>query len=140
MLKRFNLSEWALAHQALVLYFMIVLAAVGVGSYLRLGQAEDPDFTFKLMIVRTMWPGASALEVEHQLTGDGYSYAQLKENADRIRNQLLRVKDVAKVDLVGEQDEKIYVELANAKLATFGVAPSVVFAALQQQNAVTATG
>src|SRR6185503_19524713 len=222
MLRRFNLSEWALAHQTLVLYFMLVLAAVGVGSYLRLGQAEDPDFTFKLMVVRTLWPGASADEVERQLTdkiekklqetprldflrsyskpgesvvfvfvkdssrpdeirdtwyqvrkkvgdiratlpqgvvgpffndefgdtfgniyaltGDGYTYAQLKEAADRIRNQLLRVKDVAKVDLVGEQDEKIYVELANAKLATLGVEPAVVFAALQQQNAVSATG
>ena len=68
MLRRFNLSEWALAHQTLVLYFMVVLALVGVGSYLRLGQAEDPDFTFKLMLVRTTWPGASAEEVERQLT------------------------------------------------------------------------
>src|SRR6185369_8235384 len=66
--------------------------------------------------------------------------AQLKETADRIRNQLLRVKDVAKVDLVGEQDEKIFVELANAKLATFGIEPAVVFAALAQQNAVSASG
>lgn len=222
MARRFNLSEWALAHQTLVLYFMVVLALVGVGSYLRLGQAEDPDFSFKLMIVRTMWPGASADEVERQLTdriekklqetprldflrsyskpgesvvfvfvkdssrpdeiretwyqvrkkvgdirstlpqgiagpffndefgdtfgniyaltGDGYSYAQLKEAADRIRNQLLRVKDVAKVELVGEQDEKIHVELANAKLATLGVEAAVVFAALQQQNAVAASG
>ena len=68
MLRRFNLSEWALAHQTLVLYFMVVLAVVGVGSYLRLGQAEDPDFTFKLMVVRALWPGASAEEVERQLT------------------------------------------------------------------------
>ncbi|MEO7743239.1 MAG: efflux RND transporter permease subunit [Usitatibacter sp.] len=222
MLRRFNLSEWALAHQALVLYFMVVLAVVGVGSYIRLGQAEDPDFSFKLMVVRTLWPGASAEEVERQLTdkierklqetprldflrsyskpgesvvfvfvkdssrpdeirdtwyqvrkkvgdirailpqgvvgpffndefgdtfgniyaltGDGFTYAQLKETADRIRNQLLRVKDVAKVELVGEQDEKIYVELSNAKLGTFGVEPAVVFAALQQQNAVAASG
>src|SRR3984893_5599063 len=175
MLKRVNLSERALAHQTLVLYLMIVLAAIGVASYLKLGQAEDPDFSFKLMVVRTMWPGASAEEVERQLTdkiekklqetprldflrsyskpgesvvfvfvkdssrpdeikgtwyqvrkkvgdtrptlpqavvgplfndefgdtfgniyaitGDGYTYAQLKETADRIRNQLLRVKD-----------------------------------------------
>src|SRR5436190_2591805 len=222
MNRRFNISEWALEHQALVLFFMLVLAFTGIGSYLRLGQAEDPDFTFKLMVVRTLWPGASAAEVERQLTdkvekklqetprldflrsyskpgesvvfvfvkdssrpdeikdtwyqvrkkvgdirgtlpqgvigpffndefgdtfgniyaltGDGYTYAQLKETADRIRNQLLRVKDVAKVELVGEQDEKIYIELANAKLATFGVEPAVVFAALQQQNAVAATG
>src|SRR4029079_3673736 len=68
MLRRFNLSEWALAHQTLVLYFMLVLALVGVGSSLRLGEAEDPDFTFKLMVVRTAWPGASAEEVERQLT------------------------------------------------------------------------
>ena len=222
MVHRFNLSEWALAHRTLVLYFMIVLAVIGVGSYLRLGQAEDPDFTFKVMVVRTLWPGASADEVERQLTdriekklqetprldhlrsyskpgesvlfvfvrdsssadeikdtwyqvrkkvgdirtqlpagvqgpffndefgetfgniyaltGDGFAYAQLKEHADRIRAQLLRVKDVAKVELVGEQDERIYVELANAKLATFGVEPAVVFAALQQQNAVTGSG
>jgi multidrug efflux pump len=222
MVSRFNLSEWALSHQSLVLYLMLVLAAIGVGSYVKLGQAEDPDFTFKLMVVRTIWPGASADEVERQLTdkvekklqetphldflrsyskpgesvvfvfvkdssrpdeikdawyqvrkkvgdirgtlpagvvgpffndefgdtfgniyaltGDGFTYAQLKEAADRIRNQLLRVKDVAKVDLVGEQDEKIYVELANAKLATFGVEPSVVFAALAQQNAVASAG
>lgn len=222
MVHRFNLSEWALAHQTLVLYFMIVLAIVGVGSYGRLGQAEDPDFTFKLMVVRTQWPGASADEVERQLTdriekklqetprldhlrsyskpgesvvfvfvkdssrpdeirdtwyqvrkkvgdiraqlpagiqgpffndefgdtfgniyaltGDGFGYARLKEAADRIRADLLRVKDVAKVELIGEQDEKIFVEVANAKLATLGVEPAVVFAALAQQNAVAAAG
>jgi multidrug efflux pump len=220
--KRFNLSEWALAHQTLVLFFILVLGAIGVGSYLRLGQSEDPDFTFRLMVVRTLWPGATAEEVELQvtdriekklqetprldflrsyskpgesvvfvfvkdysrpaeaaeswyqvrkkvgdirpllppgivgpffndefgdtfgniyaLTGDGFSYAQLKEAADRVRNELLRVKDVAKVDLIGEQDEKIFVEVANAKLATLGVDSSVVFAALAQQNAVSAAG
>jgi multidrug efflux pump len=222
MVHRFNLSEWALAHQSLVLYFMIVLAAIGIGSYLRLGQAEDPEFTFKLMVVRTNWPGASAEEVERQLTdriekklqetprldhlrsyskpgesvvfvfvkdssrpdeikdtwyqvrkkvgdirgqlpagiqgpffndefgdtfgniyaltGDGFSYAQLKEAADRIRADLLRVKDVAKVELIGEQDEKIFVEISNAKLATIGVEPAAVFAALAQQNAVASSG
>ena len=222
MLRRFNLSEWALSHQTLVLYFMVVLAAVGIGSFMKLGQAEDPDFTFKLMVVRTMWPGASADEVERQLTdrierklqetprldflrsyskpgesvvfvfvkdsaspdeirdtwyqvrkkvgdirgtlpqgivgpffndefgdtfgniyaltGEGYTYAQLKEAADRIRNELLRVKDVAKVDLVGEQDEKIFVEVSNVRLGTLGITPTEVFAALAQQNAVAATG
>ena len=67
-MKRFNLSEWALAHQTLVLFFILVLGAIGVGSYLRLGQAEDPDFTFRLMVVRTIWPGATAEEVELQVT------------------------------------------------------------------------
>src|SRR5206468_7947673 len=186
-------------------------------SYMGLGQSEDPPFTFKVMVVQTRWPGATAGEITSQVTekvekklqeipeldylrsysrpgesqvfvvikdsipatrvpdvfyqvrkkigdirytlppgiqgpffndefgdtfgniyalsGEGYTYAQLKETADRIRNELLRVKDVAKVDLIGEQDEKIYVEAANAKLATLGVPPSVVFSALQQQNA-----
>ena len=222
MVHRFNLSEWALAHRTLVLYLMVVLAAIGVSSYLRLGQAEDPNFNFKVMLVRTSWPGASAEEVERQLTdrlekklqetprldhlrsyskpgesvvfvfvkdssraeeikdtwyqvrkkvgdvrgqlpagiqgpffndefgdtfgniyaltGDGFDYAKLKEAADRIRADLLRVKDVAKVDLVGEQDEKIFVEVANAKLATLGIEPAVVYAALAQQNAVAPGG
>jgi len=220
--RRFNLSEWALGHQSLVLYAMVVLAAIGVASYLRLGQAEDPDFTFKLMVVRTLWPGASAEEVERQLTdriekklqetprldhlrsyskpgesvvfvfvkdssrpdeikdtwyqvrkkvgdirtqlpagiqgpffndefgdtfgniyaltGEGFGYRELKEAADRIRADLLRVKDVAKVELIGEQDEKIFVEVANAKLATLGIEPAAVYAALAQQNAIASSG
>jgi multidrug efflux pump len=221
-MKSFNLSEWALEHQALVLFFMLALAVIGVNSYLKLGQAEDPDFTFKVMIVRTGWPGATALEVEQQLTdrierklqeapgldflrsyskpgesvvfvfvkdslkpaeiketwyqvrkkvadirgqlpqgiigpgfndefgdtygnvyalsGDGFSYAELKVHADRIRNEILQVKDVAKVDLFGEQDEKIYIEIANAKLATLGLDLNQVFAAIIAQNAVTPAG
>jgi multidrug efflux pump len=55
-----------IAHQSLV--FLHDRLPRSVASYLRLGQAEDPDFTFKLMVVRTMWPGASAEEVERQLT------------------------------------------------------------------------
>jgi multidrug efflux pump len=67
-MKRFNLSEWAIEHQSLVLFFMLALAAAGLYSYFRLGQAEDPDFTFKVMVVRTVWPGASPGEVEQQVT------------------------------------------------------------------------
>jgi multidrug efflux pump len=65
---RFNLSEWALRHQPLVRYLIVALAIVGVMSYQKLGQSEDPPFTFKVMVVRTDWPGASAREVEEQLT------------------------------------------------------------------------
>ncbi len=222
MVRRFNLSEWALSHQTLVLYAMLVLAAIGVGSYLRLGQAEDPSFTFRVMVVRTNWPGAAADEVERQLTdriekklqetphldhlrsysrpgesvvfvfvkdssrpdeikdawyqvrkkvgdirfqlpsgiqgpffndefgdtfgniyaltGDGFTYAELKETAERIRGELLQVKDVAKVELLGVQEEIIRVEIANAKLATSGLEPRAVFAALAQQNAVASAG
>ena len=65
---RFNLSEWALEHQPLVLFFMLALGAAGVYAYFNLGQAEDPDFTVKVMVVRSAWPGASPNEVEQQVT------------------------------------------------------------------------
>jgi len=65
---RFNLSDWALNHQTLVLYLMLVLTIAGLITYTKLGQSEDPPFTFKAMLVHTTWPGASAQEVEQQIT------------------------------------------------------------------------
>ena len=64
----FNLSEWALKNRTLVLYAIILLGALGAISYGKLGQSEDPPFTFKLMTVNTLWPGASAEEVSRQIT------------------------------------------------------------------------
>ncbi|ALN56169.1 RND superfamily protein [Lysobacter enzymogenes] len=65
---RFNLSEWALRHRSLIVYAMLVLALAGAMSYLRLGRSEDPAFTFKVMVVRTLWPGATAEQVSRQVT------------------------------------------------------------------------
>ena len=65
---RFNLSEWALRNQPLVRYFLVLLALIGVWSYAGLGQSEDPPFTFKVMVVRTQWPGATAAEITEQIT------------------------------------------------------------------------
>ena len=222
MTSRFNLSAWALRNRTLVLYAMIVLALAGIFSYRQLGQSEDPPFTFKAMVVRAYWPGASAEEVSQQLTdrieqvllqtgaydkivsysrpgesqvifaardtmqssqmpalwydirkkvgdirdtlpqgvrgpyfndefgdtfgniyaltGDGFDYATLKRYADRIVLQLQRVPDVAKVELVGAQDEKIWIELANTKLASLGVSLPAVQQALEEQNAVADAG
>ena len=222
MFKRFNLSEWALSHQALVLYFMVVLAAIGVGSYLRLGQAEDPDFTFKLMVVQTRWPGASAEEVERQLTdkiekklqetprldflrsyskpgestvfvfvkdssrpdeikdtwyqvrkkigdiratlpagiqgpffndefgdtfgivygltADGFTPRELRDYAVEIRKKLLQLPDISKIDLVGAQDERVYVEFSEKELAGLGIDRAALVSTLQAQNAVTPAG
>jgi multidrug efflux pump len=64
----FNLSDWALKHQTLVLYFMLMLIVSGLFAFTKLGQSEDPPFTFKVMLIRTAWPGASAVEVEQQVT------------------------------------------------------------------------
>ncbi|GAB1615865.1 efflux RND transporter permease subunit [Pseudomonas sp. NGC7] len=218
----FNLSAWALRNRQIVLFLMILLAAIGAMSYTKLGQSEDPPFTFKAMVVRTLWPGATAEEVSRQvteriekklmetgeyerivsfsrpgesqvtfmardslhskdipelwyqirkkvadirhtlppevqgpffndefgttfgniyaLTGAGFDYAVLKDYADRIQVQLQRVKDVGKVELVGLQDEKIWIELSNLKLATLGVPLEAVQQALQAQNAVSTAG
>ncbi|RKS23504.1 multidrug efflux pump [Pseudomonas sp. WPR_5_2] len=218
----FNLSEWALRNRQIVLFLMLLLAIVGALSYTKLGQSEDPPFTFKAMVVRTNWPGATAQEVSRQvteriekklmetgeyerivsfsrpgesqvtfiardsmhsveipelwyqvrkkvsdirhtlppgiqgpffndefgttfgniyaLTGDGFDYAVLKDYADRIQIQLQRVKDVGKVDLLGLQDEKIWIELSNVKLATLGLPLAAVQQALEEQNAVSTAG
>lgn len=67
-MSRFNLSAWALAHRPLILFFIIASAVAGAYAYLSLGRAEDPSFTFKVMTIRTEWPGASAREVEQLVT------------------------------------------------------------------------
>ena len=67
-MKRFNFSDWGLRHQQLVLFLIVVLTLVGALAYTHLGQSEDPPFTFKVMVIKTMWPGASAREVEQQVT------------------------------------------------------------------------
>ncbi len=218
MASSFNLSAWALRNRSLVLYTMVVLAVIGIFSYQRLGQSEDPPFTFKIMVVRTMWPGATAEEVALQVTdriekevmetgryefvrsysrpgesmvmlvsrdllkskdlpalwydvrkkvgdvrhtlpqgvigpffndefgdtfgniyalsGDGFDYATLKDYAERIELELHRLRDVGKIELVGLQDEKIWIELSNIKLATLGVPLELVQQAIDEQNAI----
>ena len=221
-MKHFNLSEWALEHQSLVLFFMLALFAAGLFSYFKLGQAEDPDFTFKLMVVRAIWPGASPAEMEQQVTerlekklqetpyldnvrsytksgettiflslkdstppkevagvwyqvrkkigdirytlpqgtlgpffndefgdvfgniyaftGDGYAYAELNDFVEDVRKEILRVPFVAKAEIIGDQDQKIYVEMSHRKMATLGIDPLSIFNVLQAQNAMTPAG
>ncbi|HAN55057.1 MAG TPA: multidrug transporter AcrB [Betaproteobacteria bacterium] len=221
-MSRFNLSEWALAHRNFVLYTMVLLTVLGVMAYGKLGQSEDPPFTFKVMLVQAYWPGATAKEMEQlvadriektlleaphidsvksfsrpgetqlfvtaqdntpnrdmpdffyqvrkrvgdiqrslpqgvqgpffnddfgetfgnvfALTGDGFSMAQLRDTADDLRKELLRVPGVAKVDVIGVQDEKVYVDLSNQKLANLGFSAQDIINALQQWNSMNAAG
>jgi multidrug efflux pump len=221
-MRRINLSAWSLEHPSMVLYLMVVFMAAGVISYFQLGRAEDPDFTFKVMVVRTLWPGATARQVEtelteriekklqetpwvdilssaskpgeslllvilkdytppaevpeawrqvrkklddirytlptgvqgpypndefgdvdvsiYALTGDGFHLAELRREADRIARELKQVPDVKKVELIGVQDEKIYIELAPARLAALGILPTQILDALQKQNAISPAG
>ena len=64
----FNLSDWAIRHRPLISFFMIVIVAAGVFSYLRLGRSEDPVFSIKTMVVQTLWPGASIGDTLLQIT------------------------------------------------------------------------
>ena len=59
-MKRFNLSEWAITHRALVLFMILLIGAAGLFSYYKLGRAEDPSFTIKVMNIHVGWPGATA--------------------------------------------------------------------------------
>src|SRR4051812_967178 len=201
---------------------MLALFAAGLFSYFRLGQAEDPEFTFKIMVVRAIWPGASPVQMEQQVTerlekklqetpyldyvrsytksgeatifvalkdatppkevsgvwyqvrkkigdirytlpegtlgpffndefgdvfgniyaftGDGYSYSELKDYVEAVRKEILRVPAVAKAEIIGDQDQKIYVETSHRKLATLGIDPLSIFNVLREQNAMTPAG
>jgi len=67
-MNRFNLTEGAIRHRSLVIYFMLVIVVAGIGSYLRLGRSEDPDFTVKTMVVQVGWPGATVSDTLQQIT------------------------------------------------------------------------
>ena len=67
-------------------------------------------------------------------TGEGYSYAELKEVADQVRNDLLHIPDVAKVDIYGAQEERIFIEYSNARLAQLGLSPYILNQILSSQN------
>ncbi len=221
-MSRFNLSAWALANRPLVTYFMVLLGALGVWSYFHLGQSEDPPFTFRIMVVRTTWPGATADEVDRLVTdkieaklqelyaldylrsysrpgesqifvifredlpagtmpenyyqvrkkigdmrhtlphgivgpsftdecadtfgniyalqGKDFTYAELKDYAERVRDRLLRIRDVAKVQFLGLQEERIYIDISNSRRAKLGIPPRLIADTVAQQNDVVSAG
>src|SRR5690242_19867970 len=221
-MKRFNLSAWAVSHPPLVLFLIVMLGVAGFFSYQKLGRAEDPFFTVKVVNVSVLWPGATAQEMQMQvadpiekklqelpyfekvqtyskpgftamqvtfrdstppkevpylfyllrkklvdaqgdlpagilgpvvndefsdvdsilymMTGDGADYAQLKKAAEGLRQRLLKVPGVTKVDVYGAQDERIFVEFSHAKLATLGITPQALFDSLAKQNNVVPAG
>jgi multidrug efflux pump subunit AcrB len=76
----------------------------------------------------------------YMLSADGLTLAQLKACAEDIRQQLLRVPDVNKVDIIGQRPEKIFIEFSHAKLAMLGVTPQQIFDSAARQNAVVSGG
>ncbi|MEN9314417.1 MAG: hypothetical protein RIS35_810, partial [Pseudomonadota bacterium] len=67
-MKGFNISAEAIRRPQLTLFVLLVIAIAGISAYFKLGQREDPDFTFRAMVVRTLWPGATAEQVDAQIT------------------------------------------------------------------------
>src|SRR4029077_7089091 len=221
-MKNFNLSRWAIEHKSLVVYFMLAIALSGLIAYFKLGREEDPPFTIKTMVVKTLWPGATTLETAKQvtdriekkleelpnidylksytksgesvvfvnlkdstraadvpdlwyqvrkkvsdikqtlpqgvqgpffndefgdtyalifaLTSDGFSHRELRDYAERLRGELRGVPDVAKIDLLGTQEETIYLEFSPQQLAAMGLDLSRLIETLQAQNAIQPSG
>ncbi|WP_426129502.1 efflux RND transporter permease subunit [Pararhizobium sp. PWRC1-1] len=218
----FNLSAIAVRERAVTLFFIVLLAAAGVYAFVKLGRAEDPSFTIKTMTVTSVWPGATAREMQDLVaeplekriqeltwydrvettTRPGYAFltVTLKDNtpasavaeefyqarkklgdearnlppgvmgpfvndeysdvsfglyalkakgmpmrdlvrqAEVIRQDLLHVPGVKKINILGERPEQIFVEFSYAKLATLGISAQDIAAALKRQNTVTPAG
>jgi multidrug efflux pump subunit AcrB len=218
----FNLSSWALKERSIVVFMMLATVAAGLSSYVALGRNEDPEFTFRAMVVQAGWPGATLEEtllqvterlertlqevpnldyvqsytvagtttifvilegdtppkdvhdtwyqvrkkigdMRHTLpqgvvgpafndefgdtfgiiygfTADGFSQRELRDYVEGVRSRLLLVPDVAKIELLGAQDERIYVEFSMAKLSGLGIDRRALVSALQAQNIVRPAG
>ncbi len=221
-MSRFNLSAAAIRQPQLTLFFLLVVAVAGALSYFELGRREDPDFAFRAMVVRTLWPGATAEQVDQQITdriekklqevphfkwtrsyskageslivlelqdtapakevpqlwyqvrkkvgdiratlpaeaigpffndefgdvfgsiyaftGDGFSMAELRTMVEDVRQELLRLPDVQKIELFGLQEERIFVEISPQSLARLGLDPQAIATQLQAQNLVAPAG
>ncbi len=219
---RFNLSSAAIRQRELTLFFLLAIAIAGVAAYFQLGQREDPDFVFRAIVIRTFWPGATAEQVDRQVTdrlekklqetpyykstrsyskpgesmiilelldsspprevtgiwlqvrkklgdirhtlppealgpfvndefgdvfgsiyaftADGFTLSELRDYVERARQEVLRLPDVAKAELVGVQDDRIFVEISPQRLAALGIDPLSIAQALAAQNAIVDPG
>src|SRR6185369_15843814 len=102
----FNLSEWAVRHRSLVVYFMLVLAVAGVGAYFRLGRNEDPAFTIRTMVVQANWPGATINDTLQQVTERLERKLQETPNLDYLRSYTSAGQSTVFVNLKGSTPSK----------------------------------
>lgn len=219
---RFNLSALAVRERSITLFLIVLVTIAGIYAFFGLGRAEDPPFTVKQMTVITVWPGATAQEIQDQVaeplekrlqelkwydrtetyTRPGMAFItlslqdktppaevqeefyqarkklgdesqrlpagvigpmindefsdvtfalfalkaksepqrQLVRDAEGLRQQLLHVPGVKKVNIIGEQAERIYISFSHDRLATIGLSPQDIFNALNSQNALAAAG
>ncbi len=218
----FNLSRWAISHPSIGRFLFGIIILIGGLGIMNMGQKEDPDFTFRVMVVQAVWPGASIEEMQdqvvnkierklqetphldwvksytragfsittlqikgntnsqqvadafyqvrkkigdieqdlpsgvlgpyfndefgdtyvtlHALTGDGFSYPELKDFATKARDMLLATKGVEKVSILGDQAERIYIDVSSKALAERKLTLNDVKNALAGQNNVDPAG
>ncbi|KQY73391.1 MULTISPECIES: efflux RND transporter permease subunit [unclassified Ensifer] len=218
----FNLSRWAIAHPSIARFLFGLIIITGALGLMRMGQKEDPDFTFRVMVVQAFWPGASIQEMEdqvvnkierklqetphldfvrsytragsaiitlqvegdtnaqqvadafyqvrkkvgdiaselpeglhgpyfndefgdtfitlHSLSGDGYSYPELKKFAIQARDMLLTTPGVEKAVILGDQPEKIYIDVSSKVLAARGLTLNDLRNTIAGQNNVDPAG
>ncbi len=218
----FNLSRWAIGHPSIARFLFGLILITGVLGLTRMGQKEDPDFTFRVMVVQAIWPGASLQDMEdqvtnkierklqetphldwvksytragstiitvqvkgdtdsaqvadafyqvrkkvgdingdlpqgllgpyfndefgdtfitlHSISGDGYSYPELKKYAIQARDMLLTTPGVEKAVIIGDQPEKIYIDVSSKALAERGLTIPDLQNAIKGQNAVDPAG
>lgn len=218
----FNLSRWAIAHPSIARFLFGLIIITGALGLMRMGQKEDPDFTFRVMVVQAFWPGASIQEMEdqvvnkierklqetphldfvrsytragsaiitlqvegdtnaeqvadafyqvrkkvgdianelpegllgpyfndefgdtfitlHSVSGDGYSYPELKKFAIEARDMLLTTPGVEKAVIIGDQPEKIYIDVSSKVLAARGLTLNDLRNTIAGQNNVDPAG
>ncbi|ULR44553.1 efflux RND transporter permease subunit [Rhizobium sp. K102] len=218
----FNLSRWAIGHPSIARFLFGLIIITGVLGLMRMGQREDPEFTFRVMVVQAIWPGASIQEMEdqvvnkierklqetphidwvksytragsaiitlqvkgdtnskdvadafyqvrkkvgdisselpqgllgpyfndefgdtfitlHSISGDGYSYPELKKFAIQARDMLLTTPGVEKAVIIGDQPEKIYIDVSSKALAERGLTILDLQNAVKGQNNVDPAG
>ncbi len=218
----FNLSALAVRERSITLFLIIAITFAGAFAFMKLGRAEDPSFSIKVMTIVSAWPGATAQEMQDQVAeplekrmqelkwydrsetftrpGLAFTTLTLKDQipakelqeqfyqtrkkmadeapnlprgvlgpfvndeygdvtfalyalkakgepqrllvrqAETLRQRLLHVPGVKKVQIIGEQPQRIFVEFSQARLATLGVSPRDLFAALNDRNLVTPAG
>ncbi len=218
----FNLSRWAIEHSGLTSFLLVLIVSVGIFALVKIGQKEDPDFTFRTMVVQVVWPGASVRELQEQVVdkierkiqetpnldyvqsyahpgsavvfvnlrgeargrdvsdafyqvrkkigdiqntfpegvkgpffndefgdtyialyafeGAGFSNPELREFAKKARDTLLRITGVGKVDLLGVQDETVYIDIPSRVLAERSITAQDIQSALAGQNSQTPAG
>lgn len=218
---RGNWATWSIKHKQVIYFFAVLLTVMGIFSYFTLGRQEDPDFAVKQMVISAAWPGATAKQMEMQvtdkiekiaqtvpdvdyitsysrpgvcvvnvflketlstaesklrwqevrnlvsdgkntlpaglygpyyndhfddvfgnvyaITSDSYSYEDMRKEASLIKDKFVLIPDVKKVELLGVQPEKIYIQLDNAKLAKLGMSIDQLASVIQAETSVTPT-